>query len=256
PATHHRDHAFMMERELFGEEAAERGGRPRLRRGRIEIADGGTLFIEAIENVSPPVQLRLLRLLQERVFERVGDGRALQADVRLVVATSADLDARVRAGEFREDLKQRLATVRIELPPLRERLEDLPLLVQAAVREFNREHGRRVPGLTRGAIEGLARYPWPGNVRELRGVLEGLVVSAKGRRALDVTDLPAGVRESAPSELAGRVEVEIGATLEEGERRMIEAALRRVGFDKRRAAAMLAISLRTLYRKIERYRLG
>ncbi|MFI5370101.1 MAG: sigma-54-dependent transcriptional regulator [Candidatus Eisenbacteria bacterium] len=239
--------AGQLERELFGEDD---GLAPRPRAGRVELADGGTLFLEEIDEASALVQIRLLRLLQERRFERVGGSTTRVADVRLIASTTRDLDAETRAGRFRADLLQRISVVRIALPALRERREDIALLSRAAVREFDREHGRRVTGITAGALERLTHHHWPGNVRELRAVVEGMVVSAKGRRMLDVSDLPVSLRDATtPGE---RVEIAVGMSVEDAERRLIEATLRATGGDKPRAAAMLGIGLRTLYRKLDR----
>jgi DNA-binding NtrC family response regulator len=236
--------AGQLERELFGE---EHDGRPRA--GRVELADGGTLFLEEIQEAPAVVQLRLLRLLQERHFERVGGRTTRTTDVRLIASTSHDLEAEARAGRFRRDLLQRIAVVRIALPPLRERREDIALIARAAVREFDREHGRRVTGITAGALERLTRHDWPGNVRELRAVVEGMVVSARGRRMLDVSDLPATLKDATAA--GQQVEVVVGMTVAEAEERLIEATLRATGGDKPRAAAMLGIGLRTLYRKLD-----
>jgi DNA-binding NtrC family response regulator len=251
-----------IEGELFGLEpgafagsgpqkpaAATAAGSP----GRFEQADGGTLFLDEVGELPPSAQVRLLRVLQDRSFERAGGTGTLRADVRLIAATSRDLTPDVQAGRFRADLYERLSVVRVQTPPLRERREDIPLLVEAFLREFNREHGRRVTGITRGALERLMRHPWPGNVRELKNTLEGMVVFAQGRRALDLSDLPDPLREA---ESAGeRLELAVGMTVEEAERRLIAATLSHAGFDKPRAAAMLGIGLRTLYRKIKQYAL-
>jgi DNA-binding NtrC family response regulator len=239
--------AGQLERELFGEDQGGPGNRPRT--GRVELADGGTLFLEEIQEAPAVVQLQLLRLLQERRFERVGGGATRTADVRLIASTSRDLDAEARAGRFRRDLLQRIAVVRIALPPLRERREDIALIARAAVREFDREHGRRVTGITAGALERLTRHDWPGNVRELRAVVEGMVVSARGRRMLDVSDLPTTLKDATPP--GGQVEIAVGMTVAEAERRLIDATLEATGGDKPRAAAMLGIGLRTLYRKLD-----
>jgi len=241
--------ADVVEGELFGVEEGGAGAAPR--RGRFELADGGTLFLDEIAAAPPAVQVKLLRVLQERAFERVGGSETIRTDVRLVASTERDLAAEVRAGRFREDLYRRLSVVRIAMPPLRERREDLPLLVEAFVREFNREHGRRVTGVTRGALERLVAFDWPGNVRELKNTIEGMVVFAEGRRPLDLSDLPLHLRGAEPAE--ARLEVAVGMTAEEAERRLIEATLRFTGNDKTRAAAMLGIGLRTLYRKLKRY---
>ena len=198
----------------------------------------------------PAVQVKLLRVLQDRSFERVGGSDPLRVDVRLIVATHRDLAAEVAAGRFREDLFYRLSVVRIQMPPLRERPEDIPILAHTFLREFAREHGRRVTSITRGVLDRLLRYPWPGNVRELRNTIEGMVVFAEGRRALDLSDLPDSLREV---ESAGeKLELRVGMTVEEAERQLIAATLRRCGNDKTKAAAMLGIGLRTLYRKLKR----
>jgi len=154
----------------------------------------------------------------------------------------------VAAGRFREDLYYRLSVVRVQMPPLRARSEDIPLLVGGFIRELDREHGRRVTGITRGVLDRLMRHPWPGNVRELRNTVEGMVLFAEGRRALDLSDLPDTLREV---DGAGeKLELQVGMTADEAERRLISATLRHCGNDKPRAAAILGIGLRTLYRKL------
>jgi DNA-binding NtrC family response regulator len=246
----------VIESELFGRGArAERGsggassGAGAQRRGRFELADGGTLFLDEVGGLPPTVQVKLLRVLQDRSFERVGGSETLKVDVRLVAATHRDLAAEVKAGRFREDLYYRLSVVRVQMPPLRARPEDIPLLVEGFIREFDREHGRRVTGITRGALDRLVRHPWPGNVRELRNTVEGMVVFAEGRRALDLSDLPDLLREV---ESAGeKLELRVGMTVDEAERQLVAATLRHCGNDKPRAAAMLGIGLRTLYRKLK-----
>jgi transcriptional regulator with PAS, ATPase and Fis domain len=239
----------VIESELFGHERGAFTGANALRRGRFELADGGTLFLDEIAETSPAVQVKLLRVLQDRSFERVGGTDTIKTDVRLIAATNRELAAEVKAGRFREDLYYRLSVVRIQMPPLRERPEDIPLLAEVILREFNREHGRRVTGITRGVLDRLMRYPWPGNVRELRNTIEGMVVFAQGRRPLDLSDLPDALREV---ESAGeKLELRVGMTVDEAERQLIAATLRHCGNDKPRAAAMLGIGLRTLYRKLK-----
>jgi DNA-binding NtrC family response regulator len=239
----------VIESELFGHERGAFTGASSLRRGRFELADGGTLFLDEIGELPPTVQVKLLRVLQDRSFERVGGSETLRVDVRLVAATNRDLEAEVAAGRFREDLFYRLSVVRIQMPPLRERPEDIPLLVEGFIREFDREHGRRVTGITRGVLDRLMRHPWPGNVRQLRNTIEGMVVFAEGRRALDLSDLPDALREV---ESAGeKLELRVGMTVAEAERQLVAATLRHCGNDKPRAAAMLGIGLRTLYRKLK-----
>jgi DNA-binding NtrC family response regulator len=239
----------LAERELFGvERGVDESG---ARRGQLETADGGTLLLLDVDGLPASLQVRLLRVLRDRAYERVGGGDTLRADVR-VVATSVDgLASAVAAGRFRADLQQRLAAVRIALPPLRERREDIPELVDAFVREADRAFRRRVTGMSRGALERLAAAEWPGQVAELKSVVERMVEGARGRRALTFSDLPARLR---PDEGGGaRLGVVVGMTLDEAERHLITATLARVDGDKVRAAAMLGIGLRTLYRKLARY---
>ncbi len=174
--------------------------------------------------------------------------------MRLIASSPVPLAGEVAAGRFRDDLARRLSAVRVQVPPLRERLDDLPVLVQAFVREFGRTHGRRVAGVTRGVLERLREYDWPGNVRELKNVVEDMVLVTPSRQPVDLSALPLRLRGD-----PGRVEQVAwapGTTLEEAERQLVAATLRHAEGDKRRAAAMLGMGLRTLYRKIEQYGLG
>jgi len=239
----------VIESELFGHGRLTPAGGGAARQGRFELADGGTLFLGEIGGLSPTVQIKLLRVLQDRSFERVGGNESLKADVRLIASTSRDLAAEVAAGRFREDLYYRLSVVRVQMPPLRARSEDIPLLVGGFIRELDREHGRHVTGITRGALDRLMRYPWPGNVRELRNTVEGMIMFAEGRRPLDLSDLPDTLREV---DGAGeKLELRVGMTVDEAERRLISATLSHCGNNKPRAASMLGIGLRTLYRKLQ-----
>jgi DNA-binding NtrC family response regulator len=241
----------VIESELFGHEAGSFPGATTPRRGRFELAEGGTLFLDEVSEAPPAVQVKLLRVLQDREFERLGGQEAHPVDARILTATDRDLETEVAAGRFRADLFHRLSVARIALPPLRERREDIPLLVETFIREHGREHGRRVTGITRGALERLMRHDWPGNVRELRNTVEGMVVFAEGKRPLDLSDLPPRLRDV---EGAGEtLRVAVGMRVEEVERQLIESTLRHTGGDKPRAAAMLGIGLRTLYRKLQRY---
>ena len=228
--------AADLERSLFGAAA------PAVRPGAFARAAGGTLFLDRVEALPSAVQIQLLRALQEGAAERAG---------ARVIAAGTDLAARVASGSFREDLLQRLGVVRIALPPLRERLEDLPLLVGQILAERNRTHGRRVTGVTPGVLESLRRQPWPGNVRELCDVLEAMVIPAVGRRTLDLSDLPVSLRD--PADAPETLQLAVGMTVAEAERRLIVATMRQVGGDKPRAAAMLGIGLRTLYRKLKEF---
>jgi DNA-binding NtrC family response regulator len=243
----------VLESALFGHEPAGADA-PGSRRGRFELADSGTLFLDGIADTPPPVQVKLLRVIQDRAFERLGGTEKLRIDVRLVAASDRDLAAEVAAGRFREDLFTRLSVARIAMPPLRERLEDLPPLVEVFIRDFNRAHGRRVTGISRGALDRLMRHTWPGNVSELRHTVERMVLASEGRRRLDLSDLPVDLREAATG--GGRLEIAVGMTVDEAERELVLATLERTAHDKPRAAAMLGIGLRTLYRKIKQYGLG
>ena len=234
----------VLEAELFGSEPAGM-------RGAIERAEGGTLFVDEVDRSPAAVQVRLLRLLQERAFERVGGSRVRRAELRVIAACDGDLADAVRAGRFRDDLYDVLAVTRVHLPPLRERLEDLPLLVEDLVRAANREHGRRVPGVTVGVLDRLAQHAWPGNVSELKNVIDGMVATARGRKSLGPESLPDALLGE---RFAGeRLEITVGMTRESAERRLVEATLAHTRGDKRRAAAMLGMGLKTLYRRLERW---
>lgn len=210
--------------------------------------------MDNLEVLPASAQLRLLRVMQDHILERIGSDTPIRVDVRVLGSTTRDPLEEVRAGRLREDLCYRLDVVRITMPPLRERREDLPFLVEHLLRQLAREHGRRPRALTQGAMERLRSYDWPGNVSELVRVLEGLVVSSSGRGAIEVSALPEPLRDHAAP--ARRLEVVVGMTLEEVERQLIESTLRHAGGNKVRAASMLGLGLRTLYRKLERYRLG
>jgi len=237
--------ASVLEVELFGAEGAP---------GALERADGGTLLLEGVERAPESLQLRLQSFLQGREFEHAAGGRARRADVRVVAAADGELAAAVAAGHFRPDLYGVLAIGRVKLPPLRERREDLPLLVEELVRAANREHGRRVPGVTAGVLDRLAQHDWPGNVSELRSVIDGMVATARGRDLLDVSRLPDALRAEPVDE--AQLEIGVGMTLEAAERKLIEATLAHTRGDKRQAAAMLGVGLRTLYRRLDEWGLG
>jgi DNA-binding NtrC family response regulator len=244
--------ANIIESELFGHEKGAFTGADRERKGRFEIADHGTLFIDEISEISAPIQTKLLRVLQDRQFERVGGNETVTVDVRVIAATNRRLDLMAARGQFREDLFYRLKVIQLEVPPLRDRREDIPLLVEAFIQEFDKEHGRKVTGVTRGVVDRMMEYEWPGNVRELRNTIEEMVIFAQGRRVLDVSDLPITIRQQR-STASPAMPVSVGMSMNEIERAALEATLRSVGYDKQRAAKILGIGLRTLYRKQKEY---
>jgi two-component system, NtrC family, response regulator HydG len=247
----------VIESELFGHERGAFTGAIQTHKGRFEIADGGTLFLDEVSEMSLATQAKLLRVVEDREFERVGGMRSLKVDVRLIAATNRHLEQHVKEGKFREDLFHRLKVVTIKLPPLRERKQDIPRLVEAFLREFNIEHAKSISGISRGAMDLLMQYHWPGNVRELKNSLEGMVVLSASGRMLDVSDLPEHILRQVDTEgPAGDIYLRVGMTMEEIEKIAIEHTLRSVGYDKQKAAEMLGIGLRTLYRKQKRYRLG
>lgn len=244
----------LLESELFGHEKGAFTGATERRRGRFEMADGGTLFLDEISEIDPGIQVKLLRVLEERAFERVGGHDTLDVDIRLIAATNTDLRKRVEEGKFRNDLYFRLDVVSITLPPLRDRGDDIPLLCSHFLREFSTRNNKPIEDLTPDALAILAAYHWPGNVRELRNVLERMVVLARGPR-LTVRDLPATLRDSAGAEAArrpARAEASRGTlpeSMKDAESMMILNALRRNGGNITRAAQQLGVSRRTLQRK-------
>ncbi len=242
----------LLESELFGHERGAFTGAIERQAGCFELAHRGTLFLDEIAEMTPATQVKLLRVLQERSFRRLG-GRAEQSvDIRVVAATNTDPAAAVRKGTLREDLYYRLNVVGIHLPPLRERKDDLPLLLDTFIREFSAQNARTVTGVSPAARRALDEYDWPGNVRELRNVIERAMIVAAGR-LIEIGDLPplGRVLQSAP---AGE-RLEPGMTVDDVERRLIMLTLDHTGNNKTRAAELLGISLKTLHNKLNRFRL-
>lgn len=237
----------VLESELFGHERGAFTGAAATRVGRFELADQGTIFLDEIGDVSPNTQIKLLRILQEREFERVGGNETRKVDVRVIAATNRSLRRLVDEGRFREDLYYRLNVVHIDLPPLRERKEDIPLLVSFFINKLNDEKGYMCRGITRDAMQVLMEYPWPGNVRELENALEaGMALTETG--FIEAKYLPAFLLLSPPED-SGYYRIPKDASLGEIERDVIRLALERTGGNKTRAARMLGIGLRTLQRK-------
>lgn len=237
----------LLESELFGHEKGAFTGATERRRGRFELADGGTLFLDEIGEIDPALQVKILRVLEERRFERVGGTETIEVDVRLVTATNRDLRQQVAEGKFREDLFYRLFVVNVTLPPLREREGDIVLLARHYLQELAAENGKTITGITPEAMDALTAYSWPGNVRELRNVIERMVVLSNGEK-LTVRDLPAALR--GPARAAAP---RSGSALRDAERQMIIDALRRHKNNRTRAAQELGIHRRTLHRKLNEY---
>jgi two-component system response regulator HydG len=242
----------LIESELFGHVKGAFTGAVAAKEGRIVHADGGTLFLDEVGDMPLLTQAKLLRVLETREVQPVGGNTPRKVDVRLVAATNRDLRAMVAEGKFREDLLFRLQVVTIDLPPLRERSGDVPMLLDHFLSELAHAHKRDVRGVTPEARAALMRYSWPGNVRELRNVIENMVLLARGN-VLTADDVPEQVRErSATAKRGGAYEL-AGRTINEVERDLIEANLALVGGNREKAAKMLGMGERTLYRKIKEY---
>lgn len=244
----------LLESELFGHEKGAFTGAHERRIGRFEQAQGGTLFLDEIGEIDASIQIKLLRFLGERAFERVGSNKTLIADVRLVTATNKNLEEMVKAGTFREDLYFRLKVVEIVLPPLRDRLSDVPLLAQAFLREFAEENKKPVQEFAPDALDLMMNYAWPGNVRELRTAVEHAVVLCRGER-ISARDLPASVRAGAVNATADpqRMLARHDLTVKEAEKQLIIRALKETNGNRTLAAQKIGVSRRTLHRKLHSY---
>ncbi|MFQ6040621.1 MAG: sigma-54-dependent transcriptional regulator [Candidatus Poribacteria bacterium] len=274
----------LLESELFGHERGAFTGATNVKKGRFELADGGTLFLDEVGEINNEIQVKLLRVLDTREFERVGGEKTYHVDVRIIAATNRNLLEAVQNGEYREDLYHRLSVVAINMPPLRDRKEDIPLLVDAFIREFNEENNKQLSGITNQAMRFLMRYDWRGNVRELKNCIEGMVVMARPNKILDVDDLPEHIlladtnptaqilpvhtlkkRESSPfltpaptiSSMDAfhnaQLRVHVGMSLSDIEQEVIRETLKYTNNNKAKTARILGIGKRTLYRKIEKY---
>ena len=242
----------LLESELFGHEKGAFTGAHERRIGRFEQAEGGTLFLDEIGEIDATLQVKLLRFLGERTFERVGSNKTLTADVRLVAATNRHLEEMVKAGKFREDLFFRLRVVEILLPPLRERTGDIPLLAQNFLREFAKENGKAVTDFTVDALEALMNHPWPGNVRELRTAIEHAVVLSRSER-ISLRDLPPSVRGGLP--VGDRWHPDKDLTVKDAEKQLMIRALKECDGNRTLAAKKIGMSRRTFHRKLRSYQL-
>ena len=251
--------ANLLESELFGHEKGAFTGAHERRIGRVEQAQGGTLFLDEIGEIDATTQVKLLRVLGERTFERVGSGKTLQADVRIVSASNKNLEQAIKVGSFREDLFYRLRVIQINLPPLRERTGDIPLIARAFLKEFARENAKNIADFEPEAMDAILRYTWPGNVRELRAALEHGVVLCR-RDRITLRDLPLSVRSISATQPA-KVDALAGSgtspslTVHESEKQLITRALQESAGNRTLAATQLGVSRRTLHRKLHLYHL-
>jgi DNA-binding NtrC family response regulator len=238
----------LIESELFGHEKGAFTGAIQQRKGRFELADGGTIFLDEISEMPAATQVKFLRVLQEGEFERVGGTQTLKGDVRIIAAANRDLEAEVAAKRFRQDLFYRLNVIHLTIPPLRERVEDIPLLALHFLDKFCLENDRPAMGFSPEAMGALKSYAWPGNVRELQNVVERSVALTTGN-LVELADLPDEIRQHSPE--ADRIVLPVGASMEEIEKLAILQTLKKTGGDKELAARLLGIGLATLYRRLK-----
>jgi len=239
----------LLESELFGHEKGSFTGAVSRKRGRFELAHSGTIFLDEIGEIDQTVQIKILRVLQEKKFERVGGEDTLEVDVRVVTATNRDLEKEIAAGRFREDLYYRLNVVRIHVPPLRERKDDLPLMIASFMREFAEENGKKIEGLDARARSVLYAYDWPGNVRQLRNCIESAVVMTSGT-IITLDDLPPSIKSGADAQ---SLHIPVGVTMAEAEKQVILQTLSANNGNKSKTAEILGIGRKTLHRKLDEY---
>ncbi|MEW6357784.1 MAG: sigma-54 dependent transcriptional regulator [Planctomycetota bacterium] len=241
----------ILESELFGHEKGAFTGADAMRKGRFEYANNGTLFLDEVGDLPIETQIKLLRVIEQREITRVGSNAPIKVDVRLLAATHQDLEALVEEKKFRQDLYFRLNVVSIALPPLRERRDDIPLMINAFIQEFAKQHGKQIAGMDAEAREILAGYSWPGNVRELKNCIESMVVVSAGK-----TLKPADIPDSIPREKAAtptRPGLAAGMSLEDAEKELIRDTLEMTGGNRAETAKILKIGERSLYRKLKDY---
>ncbi|GAB4366307.1 MAG: sigma-54 dependent transcriptional regulator [Calditrichia bacterium] len=240
----------LMEAEIFGYEKGAFTGALKQKKGRIELAHEGTLFLDEIGDLPRPLQVKLLRVLQNGEFERLGGTATLSVNVRVIAATNTDLESQVKEGTFREDLYYRLNVISIHMPPLRERTEDIPLLVQHFIEKYNKRNNKNIEGIDPLVLEAMMQYPWKGNVRELENMIERAVVLSQ-EKILRPHHFPM-INENLTGALTN-MGMEIGMSLSEIEKKAIQKTLQYHNYDKNKTAATLQIGLATLYRKIKEY---
>jgi DNA-binding NtrC family response regulator len=247
----------LLESEMFGHEKGAFTGAIKTRMGRFELANAGTIFLDEIVDMSPSLQVKLLRVLQVHEFERVGGVNTIKVDIRVIAATNQDLEKAVKQGKFREDLFYRLNVIPIKLPALRERKSDIPLLVNHFIDRFNQEKNCKVNGLSKECMEYFMKYPWPGNVRELENMLERLVI-LKGGGTIETSDLPEKILNGELDPFPINIPeggISFDVAVNEFEKRLILQALRKSDWVKNRAAKLLHLNRTTLVEKIKRINL-
>ena len=236
----------LLESELFGHEEGAFTGADKMQKGRFELAHGGTIFLDEIGEISQSVQVKLLRVIQNRQFERVGGEKTIDVDVRIIAATNRNLEEEVKAGRFREDLYYRLNVVSVQVPPLRERKEDIPLLVSSFLERFNKENGKNVKGFDSKAKSALSNYSWPGNIRQLQNVVEGCVAMSVSD-TVKLADLPDYLQNGSGDKA---ISIPLGTSMEEAEMIIINETLAFCGGNRSKCAEVLGIGRKTLYRKL------
>lgn len=239
----------LLESELFGHEKGAFTGAAARKRGRFELANTGTIFLDEIGEINQNVQIKILRVLQDKRFERVGGEDTLEVDVRVIAATNRNLEEEIAQGRFREDLFYRLNVVHIQVPPLRDRKDDIPLMLNAFLDEFNRENNKSITGFDARSRSALYKYDWPGNIRQLRNCVESAVVMCSGHE-ITLEDLPPTVRGAAESNV---IQVPVGISMAEAEKIIIQQNLASNQGNKSKTADILGIGRKTLHRKLEGY---
>jgi len=238
----------IIESELFGHEKGAFTGAIASRKGRFELAHQGTLFLDEVKDIPPSTQIKLLRVLQEGEFEKVGGNKTIKVNIRIIAASNRDLQEAVKEGVFREDLYYRLNVVNIKLPPLRDRRDDTPFLINFFIEKYNQKYHMKVKGISQKAMNLLADYKWAGNVRELENTIESILV-INSPEVIDIQHLPQEIRDV--KERPEVIPIKIGTPLEDVEKEMLIQTLRVTKGNKRKAAQLLGINVRTIHRKIE-----
>ena len=241
----------LIESELFGSEKGAYTGAEKRRKGRFELADGGTIFFDEIGELSLNMQTKLLRVLQEKTFERVGGSETIQSNFRLISATNADLKQEIEAGRFRLDLYYRLNILPIEIPPLRERRQDIPLLANYFIETISKEMGRKIDSIEVSVMQMLKKYSWPGNIRELRNIIERLVVMAQDGK-ISGDDLPLEIQEI-DSDMNRVFSEDLKGATQDFEKEYIMEIMRRNSWNVTKASREMNIARKTLYKKLNDY---